>query len=61
MASIAKIQHFDGECKKIAKFNGVVAFHVLLLVLRAFSRLANTSPAPLVLHQLDILPYDIQV
>ena len=38
MASIVKIQHFDGECKKIAKFNGVVAFRVLQLVLRAFSR-----------------------
>jgi len=37
---MSEIQHFDGECKKIAKFNGVVGSLILQLVLQAFSRLA---------------------
>jgi len=49
---MSEIQHFDGEFKKIAKFNWVVGSLILQLVLQAFSRLAclaynySGSPAP---------------
>ena len=41
MASIAKIQHFDGECKKIAKFNGVVAFRMCCSHFTQTSKIAH--------------------
>ena len=48
MASIAKIQHSDTKCKKIAKFNWVVAFRICNFSCKPFYVFYH-SPTPTIL------------